>query len=100
MENLDIKFIGGTVVSGQRKRRADVGVKAGRIQVIAEDLSAHPAGRTIDIRGRLLLPGIIDVHVHPVYTDNIEQSSYVAAFGGTTTLLHFIYARTGEDLMP
>ncbi len=100
MENLDIKFIGGTLVSGQGKRRADVGVKAGRIRVVAEDLSAHPAGRTIDIRGRLLLPGVIDVHVHPVYTDNIEQSSYVAAFGGTTTLLHFIYARTGEDLVP
>ena len=71
------------------QRHADVGIKDGKIQVVAEDLSQYSAGERIDISGRFLLPGIIDVHVHPVYTDNIEYSSYVAAFGGTTTLLTF-----------
>lgn len=47
---------------------------------------------------RLLLPGVIDVHVHPVYMDNIETCSRVAAYGGTTTLLHFAYARQGQRL--
>jgi dihydropyrimidinase len=53
----------------------------------------------LDVTGRYVLPGIIDVHVHPVYLDNVEDCSRVAAFGGTTTLLHFAYARTGDGLL-
>jgi dihydropyrimidinase len=52
----------------------------------------------IDVAGKYVFPGIIDVHVHPVYLDDVEASSRVAAYGGTTTLLHFAYARTGERL--
>ena len=49
--------------------------------------------------GKYVFPGIIDVHVHPVYLDDVEASSRVAAYGGTTTLLHFAYARTGDSLL-
>lgn len=100
MEHQDLILFGGTVVSGEEHHKADVGIKHGKIQLIAADLSQYPATEKLDISGRFLLPGIIDVHVHPVYTDDIEYSSYVAAFGGTTTLLHFIYARPGQDLLP
>lgn len=98
-EPFDLTFRGGTVVSGQGMRRADVGVREGRIQAVEADLSASPTRERIDVRGRWLFPGVIDVHVHPVYTDNMEQCSRVAAYGGTTTLIHFAYARTGENLV-
>jgi dihydropyrimidinase len=39
------------------------------------------------------------VHVHPVYLDSVEACSRVAAYGGTTTLLHYAYARTGDSLL-
>ena len=52
----------------------------------------------IDVTGRYVMPGVIDVHVHPVYLDDVEASARCAAYGGTTTVLHFAYARTGESL--
>jgi dihydropyrimidinase len=57
------------------------------------------ARQVIDVTGKYVFPGIIDVHVHPVYLDDVEHSARVAAYGGTTTLLHFAYGRTGESLL-
>jgi dihydropyrimidinase len=98
-EPFDLLFTGGIVITGQGMQRMDVGVSAGRIQALAEDLSGLPATQRYDIPGRLVLPGVLDVHVHPVYTDDMEGCSRVAAYGGTTTLLHFAYARPGQDLV-
>lgn len=98
-EPFDLIFTGGTLVSGQGMRQADMGVLDGRIQAVEADLAGRPARQRLDVRGRWLFPGVIDVHVHPVYTDNMEQSSWTAAFGGTTTLIHFAYARPGESLL-
>lgn len=95
----DLLLIGGLVVTGQGVRRVDVGVAGGRITALENDLANLPARKIIDAGNRILLPGVIDVHVHPVYLDNMEQCSRVAAFGGTTTLLHFAYARPGESLV-
>ena len=95
----DLLLVGGLVVTGQGVRRADVGVVGEQITALANDLANQPARKVIDASNRLLLPGVIDAHVHPVYLDNMEQCSRVAAFGGTTTLLHFAYARPGESLV-
>ncbi len=98
-EPLDLVLIGGLVVTGEGVRRADVGVRGETIAAVEPDLRAVPARQTLDVTGMLLLPGVIDVHIHPVYEDDIEACSRVAAYGGTTTLLHFAYARTGESLL-
>ncbi len=39
------------------------------------------------------------MHVHPVYLDSVEDCSRVAANSGTTTLLNYAYARTGDSLL-
>jgi len=62
-------------------------------------LGRADAGEVIDVSGRYVFPGVIDVHVHPVYLDSVEGCSHVAAYGGTTTLLHYAYARTGDNLL-
>jgi dihydropyrimidinase len=98
-EHFDLLFTGGIVVTSQGMQRADVGVSGGRIRALGEGLTGFPAKQRFDVSGRLVLPGVIDVHVHPVYTDDMEGCSRVAAFGGTTTLLHFAYARPGQDLV-
>jgi dihydroorotase len=41
----------------------DVAVSDGRIAAVGKDL-AGPARETIDVRGRLVLPGMIDTHAH------------------------------------
>ena len=97
-ESFDLLIRGGLVVTGAGVAKADVGVRGEKIAAIGADLATKGVGRTVDAAGKYVLPGIIDVHVHPVYLDDVEDSSRVAAYGGTTTLLHFAYGRTGENL--
>src|SRR5512134_3157541 len=98
-EAYDLLFVGGTVVTGTGMRRADVAVRGETIVAVQPDLPRESAREVLDVTGKYIFPGIIDVHVHPVYLDDVEASSRVAAYGGTTTLLHFAYARTGESLL-
>ena len=95
---MDLILKGGVVVTGRGRQRVDVGIQGETVSALAGDLPEREAGQVIDVSGKLLLPGVIDVHVHPVYTDDLEACSRVAAYGGTTTLLHFAYAKQGESL--
>ena len=100
MENqFDYLLTGGIVVTGSGKRRADVGVQGEIITAVEPGLPREAARQVIDVTGKYVLPGVIDVHVHPVYLDSVEDCSRIAAYGGTTTLLHFAYARTGDSLL-
>lgn len=94
----DLLLKGGIVVTGTGICKVDVGVKGESIVAVGPNLSRDQAREVLDVTGKYIFPGIIDVHVHPVYLDDVEASSRVAAYGGTTTLLHFAYARTGESL--
>ncbi|MFD1714610.1 amidohydrolase family protein [Amnibacterium flavum] len=69
---------GGSVVdgSGAEPRRADVGISGGRIAAVG-DLGEGSGARTIEISGRYLLPGFIDVHSHAdslVATDPVADA--------------------------
>lgn len=97
-ENYDLIVTGGTIVTGQGIQSGDVAVKDGKIAGVGKGLEREGCRKIVDATGKLVFPGIIDVHVHPVYLDDVEGSSRVAAYGGTTTLLHFAYARKGESL--
>jgi dihydropyrimidinase len=97
--DFDLVLVGGTLVTGQGIQRSDVGIKGEKIVALSPNLPRQQAGTLVDVRGKYVFPGIIDVHVHPVYLDDVEASSRVAAYGGVTTLLHFAYARTGESLV-
>ncbi|MGD2148523.1 MAG: amidohydrolase family protein [Anaerolineae bacterium] len=99
MPKYDLLLAGGVVVTGRGIRRADVGVRGETIAAVGADLAAADTDQVVDVSGRYLFPGVIDVHVHPVYLDTVEDCSRIAAYGGTTTLLHYAYARTGEGLL-
>jgi len=62
---LDVVISGGTVVDGTGRSgfRSDVGIKDGRIAVIADEIT-DAAERTVDATGKLVTPGFIDVHTH------------------------------------
>jgi dihydropyrimidinase len=98
-KKFDVLIQGGLLVSGSGIRRSDIGVQGEKILTIAEGLSAADAGRTIDAVGKYVFPGILDVHTHPVYEDNIQGLSRAAAHGGTTTLIFYAYARPGMKLI-
>lgn len=98
-ERFDLLLTGGTVVTGEGMHRADVGVRGEVIAAVGPGLPQESARQVVDVTGKYVFPGIIDVHVHPVYLDTVEDCSRVAAYGGTTTLLHFVYARPGDSLV-
>lgn len=61
----DLLITGGLLVdgSGAPARRADLGVRAGRIAALG-DLTTATALRTISARGLIVAPGFIDMHNH------------------------------------
>jgi N-acyl-D-amino-acid deacylase len=62
---LDLVLQGGEVVdgTGAARRRADVGVRDGRIERVG-NLAGVAAHERVDAEGRIVAPGFIDVHTH------------------------------------
>ena len=97
-------FKGGTVVSGQGTRPADVLVEGGTISAVGTDLSADGA-QVVDCAGKLLFPGFIDAHTHfdlavagTVTADDFATGSRAALRGGTTTVIDYAAPDKGETL--
>jgi len=42
----------------------DVAVRDGKIAAVQKDILPSSAKETIDLRGRIVLPGMIDTHAH------------------------------------
>ena len=65
-ELFDVVLKGGRVIdpaSGIDGVR-DVAIKGGRIANVAENVLSGAARETIDCRGKVVLPGLIDTHAH------------------------------------
>jgi len=96
MERIVIR--GGRIVTTEGVRDADVAIAEGRIERIGRDLDWQ-GDRDIDASGMLVLPGIIDMHTHPVYLDDLATLPVTGAHGGVTTVVHYAYAKPGQGLM-
>ena len=98
-EAYDFLINGGLIVSGSGIQKADVGIKGEKIISLSANLPTREANHVIDASGKYVIPGVIDVHVHPDFEDDMEGSSFTAGHGGVTTLLHFAYAKPGMKLI-
>lgn len=103
MSQLLIK--GGKCVNPSGSFDADLLIDEGRIVAIAQELDSA-AERVIDARGKLVLPGGVDVHVHLpwrtgtiISTADIASGTKAAAFGGVTTVLDFVIPGVREGLV-
>lgn len=69
-------------------------IEGGRIKALSNSEGSVSASRTVDARGRFVLPGAIDPHVHyGVYTPINEAArteSRSAAVGGVTTMIRML----------
>ena len=87
----DLLIRGGTLVVPEGTFKADVLIEDGTIVEIGRGLS--PAGHEVlDARGMLVLPGVVDEHVHMrepglEYKDDFTHGTIAAAAGGVTTVI-------------
>jgi len=73
MTHADLVFTGGPVFTADtvRSRASAVAVRGGRIVAVGSDDDVRDlvgaSTEVVDLRGRLLVPGFQDAHVHPVW---------------------------------
>jgi dihydropyrimidinase len=95
----------GTIVTATDSFLSDVGISGGKISTIGLNLPVDGAGKVIEARGMMVMPGGIDVHTHldmpfggTMSADDFESGTIAAAFGGTTTLIDFAIQYKGQTL--
>ncbi|MEM6428619.1 MAG: amidohydrolase family protein [Deinococcota bacterium] len=90
---------GGTLVLPSGLVQADLGIQQGRIVTLGQGLlrQGSTAATEIDSRHLLVLPGLIDPHVHPIHAETYASVSEAALFGGVTTVLHHLYTPPDAD---
>jgi N-acyl-D-aspartate/D-glutamate deacylase len=84
---LDVKLRGGEIIdgTGTPRRLGDVGIRDGRIAVLGR--VDEPARETVDVSGRVVCPGFVDLHTHydaQVFWDGTLSPS---SFHGVTTIV-------------
>ncbi len=89
---IDIKILNAQIVNEGRQYEADIAITDGRIEKISPNLKHQASASTLTADGLVLLPGMIDTHVHfrqPGLTDkgDIRSESRAAVAGGITSFL-------------
>lgn len=97
----------GNIVTAEKIFKSDIEIRNGKIFSIGQDLDKKDA-QVIDADGMIILPGIIDSHVHFEETfpgglknaDDFESGTRAAAAGGVTTIIDFTSPQErGESLL-
>ncbi len=79
---IDLLIKGGTVIDPSQEIHGirDVAVEGGKISQVAENIPTIEARRVLEVSGKLVTPGLIDLHTH-VY-DSVNANGVEADIGG------------------
>jgi len=88
MSGVDLVIQGGEIMTPGGKFQGAIGVEEGKIAFISNGW-APKAKKTIEIEGKIVVPGFIDTHVHfrdpgVTYKEDFATGSMAAAAGGIT----------------
>lgn len=80
----DLLVRGGRLIDPAQRidRLADVAIRGGKVVAVRPDIPAASATQVIDARGRLVVPGLIDIHLHA--RDAALPPSEILSTGVTT----------------
>lgn len=90
--NLDLAVINGKVYIDGEFREVDLGIKDEKFAMISERGMLEDYNEVIDVKGKYVIPGGIDTHVHfrdPGHSERgtFYTESQAAVAGGNTTIL-------------
>lgn len=90
---VDTLIHGGELVTPDGLRQKSVAIEDGRVVALISPGDAMAANEEIDATGKLVLPGLVDAHVHlrePGFThkEDFASGTRAAAAGGVTTLMN------------
>lgn len=101
----DLVVQNGIMATTEGARSADIGIRDGRITVLASRLAPDDGTPIVDAAGCVVVPGAIDVHTHfgnqvgdHGTADDYASGTLAAAFGGITTILNYCIQGRGESL--
>ena len=103
-ELYDLVIAHGTVALPDGPKRVNVGVNGNRIAAISGEVMR--ARKTVQVPGKLVLPGGVDSHCHmdqPPWegrttADDFRSGSLSALCGGNTTIIPFAMQMRGQSL--
>ena len=98
--SVDTVIQGGTVVTADDTIEASVAIDEDEIVAVGSRAAMPDAENSVDASGLLVMPGVVDPHVHVddmFSVDSYETATAAAALGGTTTYIDFAWqAWVGE----
>lgn len=92
----DLSVVGHLVTASKEIERCEVRIKGGKIQAVGP-ISNLPASQQIDVGNHLILPGLVDAHVHSLSHANegVAAATRAAAAGGVTTIIEMPFDAEG-----
>lgn len=86
---VDLVIKNGEICTSSRRYSAGIAIDEGKIVDIAKEAKLPAADRTIDAKGKIIIPGFIDIETHvrdPGYTykEDYTTATMAAAAGGVT----------------
>ena len=85
----DLLLKGGTVIDPAqgRNEKLDVAITGSVISRVASDIAAEEATKVVDVQGKVVAPGLIDVHAHVFQPRrNPNHPDAAGVWGGVTTI--------------
>ena len=90
-QKYDLVIKGGEVLdpSGPLRAKRDIAIHRGLIEAVEDNIPAERAAQTIDASGRLVVPGLIDLHAHvyPYGSALGLPADEMVPFDGVTTVV-------------
>jgi dihydroorotase len=75
-QSYDLLLKGGRLIDPRNNIDAvrDIAIRQGRVAEVAAGIPASQARNTVDVRGLIVTPGLVDIHVHVFHTTGIKDA--------------------------
>src|SRR3990172_1012376 len=92
MSMFDLLVRDGRVVGEDGVKEQSIAIAGGSVAALIVDGELPSARETIDAKGKLVLPGLVDSHVHfrdpgLTHKEDFKTGTLAAAAGGVTTVM-------------